>query len=336
MKEKNTEKARGKDVDVHQIITTSYNVELNPFIAHFNRNDATFESVNTGGITEIRVLNASPLASYAFFLEDFRDEMYNQSRAFWLSTDKFIQALEPLLKFYIDTVITVERQQYLPTYSEDLINGVVKPLSRFLKTVDESLGTQFFIERAEKLKVSSPTLNFQVTNFSRYGIPELQLKVSSVIAPIFGEYSRVIPLFEVSTDSSGNSTFKLTQGCYDFEVSRYKKKLRFEVKDNATLKINVYDFGRLFRQVLGIRSTESKEKTYRGKKKEKIAKESKKRVEKGQTITKGNRYGLRFVVPKEVYSNPEYREYLNNAQSMKSVKVVVDEYYKKYGKRDYL
>ena len=103
MKEKNTEKARGKDVDVHRIITTSYNVELNPFIAHFNRNDVTFETVNTGGITEIRMLNANPLASYAFFLEDFRDEMYNQSRAFWLSTDKFIQALEPLLKFYIDT-----------------------------------------------------------------------------------------------------------------------------------------------------------------------------------------------------------------------------------------
>jgi hypothetical protein len=273
------------------------------------------------------VLNASPLASYAFFLEDFRDEMYNQSRAFWLSTDKFIQALEPLLKFYIDTVITVERQQYSPTYREDLINGVVKPLSRFLKTVDESLGTQFFIERAEKLKVSSPTLNFQVTNFSRYGIPELQLKVSSVVAPIFGEYSRVIPLFVVSTDSSGNATFKLTQGCYDFEVSRYNKKRRFEVKDNSALKINVYDFSRLFRQLLGIRYTESKDKTYREKK----PKESKKRIEEGQTITKGNKHGLRFVVPKEVYSNPEYREYLNNAQSMKSVKVIVDEYYRKHG-----
>ena len=309
---------------------------MNPFIAHFNRNDATFETVNTGGITEIRVLNASPLASYAFFLEDFRDGLYNQTRAFWLSTDKFIQALEPLLKFYVDTVNTVERQQGSSANREDLINGVIKPLSRFLKTVDEFLGTQFLIERAEKLRVASPTLNFQVTNFSRYGIPELQLKVSSVVAPIFGEYSRVIPLFEVSTDSSGNATFKLTQGYYDFEVSRYKKKLRFEVKDNATLKINVYDFGRLFRQLLGIRYTESKEKTYREKKKEKIAKESKKRIEEGQTITKGNKYGLKFVVPKEVYSNPEYREYLNNAQSMKSVKVIVDEYYKKYGKRDYL
>jgi hypothetical protein len=300
---------------------------LNPFIAHFNRNDSTFETVNTGGVTEIRVLNASPLASYAFFLEDFRDGLYNQTRAFWLSTDKFIQALEPLLKFYVDTLNTVERQEGASANREDLINGVIKPVSRFLKTVDESLGTQFLIERAEKLKVSSPTLNFQVTNFSRYGIPELRLKVSSVVAPVFGEYSRVISLFAVNTDSSGDATFKLTQGYYDFEVSSYKKKLRFEVKDNASLKINVYDFGRLFRQLLRIPYKENNE-PYRQIKQEKT-KKLEKRLEEGQTITKKNKHGVKFVVPKEVYSNPEYREYLNHAESMKSVKVIVDEFYNK-------
>ena len=68
--------------------------------------------------------------------------------------------------------------------------------------------------------------------------------------------------------------------------------------------------------------------------KEKKAKQSKKMV-RGQTTTNGNKQGLRFVVPREVYSNPEYREYLNCAQSMKSVKVIVDEYYRKYGKRTY-
>jgi hypothetical protein len=304
---------------------------LNPFIAHFNRNDSTFETINTGGITEIRVLNASPLASYAFFLEDFREGLYNQTRAFWLTTDKFIQALEPLLKFYVDTINTVERQQGSFANREELIKGIIKPASRFLKTVDESLGTQFLIERAEKLKLASPTLKFQITNFSRYGIPELQLKVSSVVAPVFGEYSRVIPLFAVNTDSSGNVTFKLTQGCYDFEVSRYKK-LRFEVKDNVTLKINVYDFGRLFRQLLRIPYKENNE-PYRQIKQEKT-KKLKKRLEEGQTITKENKNGLKFVVPKEVYSNPEYREYLNHAESMKSVKVIVDEFYSKHGKRD--
>ena len=53
--------------------------------------------------------------------------------------------------------------------------------------------------------------------------------------------------------------------------------------------------------------------------------------EEGQTETTGNKYGKRFVVPLEIYSNPTYREYLNYAQTEKSVKVIVDEYYRKYG-----
>jgi hypothetical protein len=53
----------------------------------------------------------------------------------------------------------------------------------------------------------------------------------------------------------------------------------------------------------------------------------------GQATTTENKYGFRFVVPLEVYSNAEYREYLNHAQTMKSVKVIVDEYYRKYGKK---
>jgi hypothetical protein len=43
----------------------------------------------------------------------------------------------------------------------------------------------------------------------------------------------------------------------------------------------------------------------------------------GQTETRAG-----FVVPLEVYSNAEYREYLDHAQTEKSVKVIVDEYYR--------
>lgn len=73
------------------------------------------------------------------------------------------------------------------------------------------------------------------------------------------------------------------------------------------------------------------------KKKEKeieaqIAEEEKLR-EKGKTTTINNKYGHRFVVPREVYLNAEYGEYLNNAQTMKSVNVIVDEYYRKHKKK---
>jgi hypothetical protein len=64
-------------------------------------------------------------------------------------------------------------------------------------------------------------------------------------------------------------------------------------------------------------------------------KKSHKVIGTGMTETTENTYGYKFVVPKEVYSNPEYREYLNHAQSMKSVKVIVDEYRKKFGDKEY-
>jgi hypothetical protein len=37
-----------------------------------------------------------------------------------------------------------------------------------------------------------------------------------------------------------------------------------------------------------------------------------------------------FTVPRQVYSNPEYREYLNHADNLKSINVIIDEYYRKY------
>jgi uncharacterized protein YkwD len=54
------------------------------------------------------------------------------------------------------------------------------------------------------------------------------------------------------------------------------------------------------------------------------------KTERETTITTDNKYGYRFVVPREVYSNPTYREYLDDAESISSVKVIVDEYYRKY------
>jgi ribosomal protein L17 len=40
-----------------------------------------------------------------------------------------------------------------------------------------------------------------------------------------------------------------------------------------------------------------------------------------------------FVVPREVYSNSEYRSYLDQADNVKSIKVIVEEFYRKYSKK---
>jgi hypothetical protein len=53
------------------------------------------------------------------------------------------------------------------------------------------------------------------------------------------------------------------------------------------------------------------------------------KIEPSETITLSNG----FIVPSEVASNATYREYLDAARTMKSVRVIVDEYYSKYPKR---
>lgn len=63
---------------------------------------------------------------------------------------------------------------------------------------------------------------------------------------------------------------------------------------------------------------------------EKPKKEEQIKLPKGvETVV--TRYG--FDVPSEVYSNATYREYLEHADNLKSVKVIVDEYYRKYPKK---
>jgi hypothetical protein len=52
---------------------------------------------------------------------------------------------------------------------------------------------------------------------------------------------------------------------------------------------------------------------------------------KQKIVSLQEKYGEKFAIPSCIYSNPEYREYLDHAESMKSVKVIVDEYQKKYG-----
>lgn len=45
---------KGEKVDVHKVLTTLFNVELNEFLARFGK-ERSFETVKTGGLMEIKV-----------------------------------------------------------------------------------------------------------------------------------------------------------------------------------------------------------------------------------------------------------------------------------------
>ncbi|MCW3996417.1 MAG: hypothetical protein NWE98_09775 [Candidatus Bathyarchaeota archaeon] len=110
------------------------------------------------------------------------------------------------------------------------------------------------------------------------------------------------------------------------EALELEEKIRNKLIAQAIDKMVEADKQRRYEK----RAREAKEREAKEKAEEA---EIEKLHEKGKTLTISNRYDHMFVVPLDVYSNAEYAEYLNHAQTMKSVKVIVDEYYKKYGKR---
>jgi len=132
------------------------------------------------------------------------------------------------------------------------------------------------------------------------------------------------------------------QGHPDFEYSRRKfRQLDIEEKRRNELIKQALDRMNHYYDDVSIPEKPTDSEADRKKRVEILLREErelnepqKEDVKSSQTITTfGNFYGYRFVVPREVYSNAQYREYLNYAKTMKSVRVIVDEYYRKYPKR---
>ena len=129
------------------------------------------------------------------------------------------------------------------------------------------------------------------------------------------------------------------QGHPDFEYSRRKfRQLDIEEKRRNDLIKQALDRMNHYYAEVEIPEKPTDSEADRKKRVEILVREErelnepqKEDVKSSETITTfGNFYGYRFVVPREVYSNAQYREYLNYAKTMKSVRVIVDEYYRKY------
>ena len=144
----NTEEKNAKEVDVHRIITTSFNVKLNPFIAYFEPKRCSFEVVITGGLKEIRPNRYThPFADYANFLKDFRDELFRKSVNWKFPIESFISEFDPLLNFYSKIL------EFNGNASEKsiLYKNLIKPLKVFLFSLDIEFQTNYyFYDKNEK------------------------------------------------------------------------------------------------------------------------------------------------------------------------------------------
>jgi hypothetical protein len=152
------ESPKTKEVNVHRIITTSFNVELNRFIANFHEKKPSFEVVRTGGLTEIRVRNDNAFAAYAYFLKSFREELFSRSINWSFPLDTFLSELDSLVKFYVGVFNLVESNCVRNDEKDVLTDLLMKPLSRFFKSIDQEFGISYFDGRMETLKTESPTI----------------------------------------------------------------------------------------------------------------------------------------------------------------------------------
>ncbi|MFQ6064196.1 MAG: hypothetical protein ACE5L6_01850 [Candidatus Bathyarchaeia archaeon] len=188
-------------VDVHKVITTLFNVEMNPFMARFSK-AKSFEIVKTGGLWEIRVTEEDVFNRYANWLKTFRGELFSKSVHWSLPLNSFREELEPLLQFYVNVENLIELDFFKKKDQAVLANHLVRPLYRFFNSLDRHFRTTYF-RRSLKLSKSQHELVIKVVNSSSSPISEVDALVSYVLAPNLGEYSKAIFLCRLRTDETG-------------------------------------------------------------------------------------------------------------------------------------
>jgi hypothetical protein len=165
-----------KEIDVHRIITTSFNVQLNTFIANFEEKKPSFEEVRTGGLTEIRVhRGTTTFNAYAYFLKKFREDLFRNSINWRFPISSFISNLDNLVSFYTKTF------DYSYDYTAEELNvlydQLIMPLSRFLESIDQEFVINHFGEKIIKLQNKFLKLT-RKTQLAKKEIMVLPLKFS--------------------------------------------------------------------------------------------------------------------------------------------------------------
>jgi hypothetical protein len=320
-------------------------------MARFYEKKPSFEVVRTGGLTEIRVSRDSTIFSaYACILMNFRQDLFRASINWGFPVDTFLAAFDSLVNYFIE----VFSYTYDFTDEENIIlhEELLIPLSDFLNEVDQEFGIihfqgkvatleQDFLKRTEKHELTVKVAN-------RFNVPINYARVDFYkLKPEFVQYKVLLDSLE--TGSDGIVKIQLYRGKYEIGLMKYKKSKVLDFDNEKTIEFHVFDLFRLLRhylkfedsavdssiktkKIVEILKNEERKLPKQKSEQETASNKGTKSIGKQETMTTGNVYGYRFVVPKEVYSNAEYREYLNYAKTMKSVKVIIDEYYKKHKK----
>lgn len=93
-------------------------------------------------------------------------------------------------------------------------------------------------------------MTVKVRNFFKHPMVHLNIRISYVINPDFGKYSKTIPLCTLRTNELDIAKIKLTKGCYRVDVEKYGKRKIEELRESKEVKIRVFDLLDLLKRLV--------------------------------------------------------------------------------------
>jgi hypothetical protein len=223
-----------KDVDVHRIITTSFNVELNRFIANFEPKKAYFEVIRTGGLTEIRVDSSGGniFNYYAYRLKDFREDIFLRSVKWKFPLNSFISEMDSLVDFYNDILMYTHKYDFSEKENSILDEQLVQPLKIFLLSLDREFNSNYFYQKIKNLKrkyiKKMYTLDMRVLNHVKKPVKKVETKIFK-----YDDSGSKHLLDILKTDKYGNVISKLSEGKYEAEIEKYQLIRAFTLDENT-------------------------------------------------------------------------------------------------------
>jgi hypothetical protein len=262
-----------KEIDIHRIITTSFNVKLNLFIARYEQKKPSFEIIKTGGVMEIRVHNQEEVfAAQAYFLQDFRENLYRKSVYWKFPLDSFLSELDLLIIFYLNSLKQMKCK--MDEEKRSALNSLLLvPLSDFFKSIDQDFWTNYFqkriadlngvIEKEPRNEPKSNTLlclSIIVVSYSGVPLKGIELQITpyrhrhDCIVDEKDEKPSVLPIKFIRTDNNGLAEINLPTGLYSIKLieKHCDEKIVHIDKRNIRVEMKVLSLTERIKRFIGL------------------------------------------------------------------------------------
>lgn len=225
------------EVNVHRIITTSFNVKLNPFIANNEPKKSNFETVRTGGIKEIRVnrTGANLFYYYAYRLREFRENIFQKSYHWKFPVYSFISEMDCLVDFHHEILRLTSKYDYSKG-NYILENQLLLPLRDFLLSLDEEFGINYFSQKIGELKINYARKPCEVSIRVTSGKNKPKKGCKVKLYEFTEQYPRRLCCWG-KTGKYGYVTFTVPEGTFEVEVKKLNFNEVYQISDDSRISV---------------------------------------------------------------------------------------------------